>query len=148
MAVDEAEGGPIEKEGDTHGSLVPCRDVPGTELWGGTGRCWDGPQAVPSHWGIPPPPSPSLPSVLAIPVFTLEVWTWLMRRSCSGFTSTTILMLQRHCRATCGGGGGGVSLPAPPTAKHGGDGEAARSANPSLNGGSWGGRSLQGVPGA
>lgn len=105
------------------------------------------PPGCPLTLGHPPPPSPSLPSVLAIPVFTLEVWTWLMRRSCSGFTST-ILMLQRHCRATCGGGGGGVSLPAPPTAKHGGDGEAARSANPSLNGGSWGGRSLQGVPGA
>lgn len=101
MAVDEAKGGPIEEEGDAHSSLVPCRDVPGTELWGGW-RSWDGPQAAPSLWGILPTPSPSLPSVLAIPVFTLEVWTWLMRRSCSGFTSTTILMLQRHCRATCG----------------------------------------------
>lgn len=50
---------------------------------------------------------PSVPSVLAIPVLTLEVWTWLMRRSCSGFTSTTILMLHRHCRATCGAHGGG-----------------------------------------
>lgn len=54
-----------------------------------------------------------------MPVFTLEVWTWLMRRSCSGFTSTTILMLQRHCRATCGGGDRGVSLPSPPVSPHG-----------------------------
>lgn len=53
---------------------------------------------------------PWVPSVLAIPVLTLEVWTWLMRRSCSGFTSTTILMLHRHCRATCGARGG-VSCP-------------------------------------
>lgn len=101
VAVNKTKGRPIEKKGDTHGPLVPCGDA---ELRGRGGAM-----------GQPPKlsiPISSLPRVLAIPVLTLEVWTWLMRRLCSGFTSTTILMLQRHCRATCGTG---QSARPPPT---------------------------------
>ena len=45
-------------------------------------------------------PPRALPSVLAMPVFTLEVLTWLMRFSCSGFTNTTTLMFHSDCMAT------------------------------------------------
>lgn len=51
---------------------------------------------------VPLCPAVPLPKVLAIPVLTLEVLTWLMRFSCSGFTSTTTLMFHRDCMATCG----------------------------------------------
>ena len=40
-----------------------------------------------------------LPSVLAMPVLTLDIPTWLIRFSCSAFTSTAIFMLHRVCTA-------------------------------------------------
>lgn len=39
------------------------------------------------------------PRVLAMPVFTLDVLTWLMRFSCSGLTSTATLMFHNDCMA-------------------------------------------------
>lgn len=42
----------------------------------------------------------SLPNVFPKPVFTLAVFTWLMRLSCSGFTNTASLIFQRDCTAT------------------------------------------------
>lgn len=55
--------------------------------------------------------SADVPSVLAMPVFTLEVLMWLMRFSCSGFTRTTILMYHKDCIAICGGQPHGVTVP-------------------------------------
>ena len=49
-----------------------------------------------------------------MPVLTLEVLTWLMRFSCSGFTSTTTLMFHSACMATCGGGPPAEPLSTPP----------------------------------
>lgn len=46
------------------------------------------------------------PRVLAMPVFTLEVLTWLMRFSCSGLTSTATLMFHSDCMAIYGKNGG------------------------------------------
>lgn len=43
----------------------------------------------------------SSPSVFAMPVFTLSVQMWLMRFSCSGLASMTILMFQRVWIAIC-----------------------------------------------
>lgn len=43
----------------------------------------------------------SLPSVLAMPVFTLSVQMWLIRFSCSGLASTTILIFHRVWIAIC-----------------------------------------------
>ena len=57
-----------------------------------------------------------------MPVFTLEVLTWLMRFSCSGFTNTTTLMFHSDCMATCWGGGGGGGTQLSP---HRGTGTAA-----------------------
>lgn len=39
------------------------------------------------------------PRVLAMPVFTLDVLTWLIRFSCSGLTSTATLMFHSDCMA-------------------------------------------------
>lgn len=47
MAVDKAEGGAVEHEGDAHGALVPCGDT-GTGT--GWGMPWD-PQAAPAVGG-------------------------------------------------------------------------------------------------
>lgn len=41
-----------------------------------------------------------------MPVFTLDVLTWLMRFSCSGLTSTATLMFHRDCIAIWGEGAG------------------------------------------
>lgn len=45
---------------------------------------------------------PCSPRVLAIPVFTLDVLTWLMRFSCSGLTNTATLMFHSDCIAIYG----------------------------------------------
>lgn len=42
---------------------------------------------------------PRLPRVLAMPVFTLDVLTWLIRFSCSGLTSTATLIFHSDCMA-------------------------------------------------
>lgn len=44
---------------------------------------------------------PCSPKVLAMPVFTLDVLTWLIRFSCSGLTSTATLMFHSDCMAIC-----------------------------------------------
>lgn len=54
-------------------------------------------------WAEGPHPLCS-PRVLAIPVFTLDVLTWLMRFSCSGLTSTATLMFHSDCMAIWGWG--------------------------------------------
>lgn len=40
-----------------------------------------------------------LPRVLAMPVLTLDITTWLIRFSCSGFTRTAIFMFHSVCTA-------------------------------------------------
>ena len=55
------------------------------------------------EWTEGPHPLSS-PRVLAMPVFTLDVLTWLMRFSCSGLTSTATLMFHSDCIAIWGEG--------------------------------------------
>lgn len=45
------------------------------------------------------PCPPYSPRVLAMPVFTLDVLTWLIRFSCSGLTKTATLMFHSDCMA-------------------------------------------------
>lgn len=93
--------GPFSVQHVQDQDLPPCNaDIPGPLLVQHTPTptlCAPIPVSPPCARQLQP-----LPRVLAIPVLTLEVLTWLMRFSCSGFTSTTTLMFHRDCMATCG----------------------------------------------
>lgn len=93
--------GPFSVQHVQDQDLHPCNaDIPGPLLVQHTPTptlCAPIPVSPPCARQLQP-----LPRVLAIPVLTLEVLTWLMRFSCSGFTSTTTLMFHRDCMATCG----------------------------------------------